>query len=433
LLLLASPRIVLRALGFAGLSVVGLDAWPARQSALTSYRQDNVQTLQLPHFEFAFPTRIVFGPGSVGQLGNLVKEYGGQRVLLVTDPGIIGAGHAQRAVTSLETAGLMVAQFDGVIENPTTATVDQCVAAARDAKIDFLVGLGGGSSIDTARGANFLLTGGGRMQDYWGVNKATKPMLPLIAVPTTAGTGSECQSFALISQEDTHVKMACGDHKAAAKVALLDPELTLTQPTSVAATTGVDCLAHAIESAVTTRRTPMSQMLSFEAFRLGREGIEGWLANPDDLSARGQALLGAALAGMAIENSMLGAAHAGANPLTTHHGVPHGQAVGIMLPTVVRYNSEVPEARTIYQRLIAHAGMSADDGTSSEAAERLACYLEDLLRLACLAQTLEGLKIRGADLELLATEAAAQWTAQFNPRPIDTDGFLRMYRSAATA
>jgi alcohol dehydrogenase len=326
----------------------------------------------------------------------------------------------------------MVAQFDGVIENPTTRTVDQCVAAARDAKIDFFVGLGGGSSIDTARGANFLLTGGGRMEDYWGVDKATKPMLPLIAVPTTAGTGSECQSFALISQEETHVKMACGDHKAAARVAVLDPQLTLTQPTWVAATTGVDCLAHAIESAVTKRRTPMSQMLSFEAFRLGREGIEGWLADPKDLLARGNALLGAALAGMAIENSMLGAAHAGANPLTTHHGVPHGQAVGIMLPSVVRYNSEVSEVRTIYQRLISHAGMAVGDGNASGASERLASYLEGLLERAGLSPALERLKIRDPDLELLAAEAAGQWTAQFNPRPIGTDGFLWIYSSVAT-
>ena len=133
-----------------------------------------------------------------------------------------------------------VARFERVTENPTTEVVDDCVAVARQEQSDFLVGLGGGSSMDTAKGCNFLLTNGGRMEDYWGVGKALRPMLPLIAVPTTAGTGSECQSFALIAHPQTHVKMACGDPKAAARVAILDPELTLTQPAALAAATGMD-------------------------------------------------------------------------------------------------------------------------------------------------------------------------------------------------
>ena len=153
--------------------------------------------------------------------------------MLVTDPGIVAAGHVQRAEKSLSAAGVHFARFDRIVENPTTEVVDACVAVARQEQIDFLVGLGGGSSMDTAKGCNFLLTNGGRMEDYWGVGKATKPMLPLIAIPTTAGTGSECQSFALITHPQTHVKMACGDPKAAARVAILDPELTLTQPPAV--------------------------------------------------------------------------------------------------------------------------------------------------------------------------------------------------------
>ena len=175
--------------------------------------------------------------------------------------------------------------------------------------------------MDTAKGCNFLLTNGGRMEDYWGVGKATRPMLPLIAIPTTAGTGSECQSFALITHPQTHVKMACGDPKAAARVAILDPELTLTQPPAVAAATGMDALSHAVETAVTRRRNPISQMLSREAFRLCARGLQAGLRAIRDghCDARGDVLLGAALAGMAIENSMLGAAHAAANPLTARY------------------------------------------------------------------------------------------------------------------
>src|SRR5262249_30269931 len=152
-------------------------------------------------------TRVVFGGDSIERVGELAREFGGRHALLVTDKGIVAAGHPARAIGFLEAAGLHVTTYDAVRENPTTLDVDRCVAVARESKIDLIIGLGGGSSMDTAKGCNFILTNGGRMQDYWGVGKATKPMLPLIAVPTTAGTGSECQSFALISNEETHQKM----------------------------------------------------------------------------------------------------------------------------------------------------------------------------------------------------------------------------------
>jgi len=144
-------------------------------------------------------TRMVFGLGTVDRLGNLTRGLSARRVLLVTDRGIVSAGHAERARRSLEAAGLSVVVFDQVIENPTTRCVENCREVAQAGGIDPIVGLGGGSRLDTAKGCNFLLTNGGRMHDYWGVGKATRPLLPLIAVPTTAGTGSECQSFALIT------------------------------------------------------------------------------------------------------------------------------------------------------------------------------------------------------------------------------------------
>ena len=158
--------------------------------------------------------------------------------------------------------------YDQARENPTTRDVDLCVAVAKQASVDTLVGLGGGSSMDTAKGCNFIVTNGGRMQDYWGVGKARQPMLPLIAIPTTAGTGSECQSAALIADEQTHQKMACLDPKVAARVALLDPALTLSQPPRVTACTGIDAIAHAIETAVTRKRNSLSLMYSHAAFRL---------------------------------------------------------------------------------------------------------------------------------------------------------------------
>src|SRR5262245_60540209 len=207
-------------------------------------------------------TRLVFGPNSVERVGELARELGAKRVLVVTDPGIVSAGHALRVEHSLQEAGLGTVVFDQVRENPTTRCVDHCLKIAKAAGIDTIIGLGGGSSMDTAKGCNFLLTNGGQMKDYRGYGKASKPMLPLIAIPTTAGTGSECQCSTLIADEHTHQKMACLDPKAAARVALLDPELTVSQPPRVTACTGIDAITHAVESAVTKKRNPLSLMYS---------------------------------------------------------------------------------------------------------------------------------------------------------------------------
>jgi alcohol dehydrogenase len=362
-------------------------------------------------------TRIVFGADTVERVGELARDFGVRRVLLVTDKGIAAAGHAGRAVGFLEAAGLQVAVFDEVRENPTSLDVDRCVEAAKREAIELIIGLGGGSSMDTAKGANFILTNGGRMQDYWGIGKATQPMLPLIAIPTTAGTGSECQSFALISDEETHQKMACGDTKAAAKIAILDPLLTVSQPARVTACTGIDALAHAVETAVTKKRNPLSAMYSREAFRLCFGAIERVLDDPRDLEARSRMQLGAAFAGTAIENSMLGAAHSAANPLTAHYGIVHGQAVGLMLPAVIAFNARDPEAHDRYLELAMIAGLPGIDDLIGE--------LDTILDAARMREGIAKLD-RGA-FPKLAAEAAQQWTASFNPRHIDARDFEELY------
>jgi alcohol dehydrogenase len=375
-------------------------------------------------------TRVVFGLNTIDRLGELARELFARRALVVTDAGIVAAGHVARACGALEAAGLEVVVFDGVRENPTTRDVDACLAVARSSSIDLLIGLGGGSSMDTAKGCNFLLTNGGRMQDYQGVGRAAREMLPLIAVPTTAGTGSECQSFALIADEETHQKMACGDPKAAARVALLDPILTVSQPRSVAACTGIDAIAHAVETAVTRRRNELSQLYSREAFRLTMNHLPRVLADPGDLEARARMLLGAAFAGTAIEHSMLGAAHSAANPLTARFGVIHGQAVGMMLPHVVRCNAEQPDIRQAYRELAVAAGLERPDASSEEAVAALASRLEEALALAGMPSSLADCGVREESLPALAAEAAAQWTAQFNPREVSAEDFEALYRAA---
>lgn len=376
-------------------------------------------------FDFAPRTRIVFGAGSLEQLGALVAELRGRRVLLVTDPGIVRAGHVDRVERLLADRGLECSRFEGVVENPSESTVQACADFARERNADLIVGLGGGSSLDTAKGCNFLLADGGRMRDYWGIGKVRGRMLPLIAIPTTAGTGSECQSFALISHEETHAKMACGDRKATAAVAVLDPELTRTQPPRVAACTGIDALAHALESAVARRAGPISQMLSREAFANISAGLPGVFCDGDDLDARGRLLLGASLAGLAIENSMLGAAHASANPLTARYGTTHGQAVAWMLPAVIRFNGAEPSATAEYRRLLRSAGFECDE----EPAETLARLVEDFVAMVGLAESPEHVAANEADWQTLATEAATQWTGQFNPRALCQVDFAELYRT----
>lgn len=385
------------------------------------------QDWELPAFDHQPRTRIVFGEGCIGRIGDLVRELGGRRVLLVTDPGIVRAGHAEAIRDRLLDAAPEVELFGRARENPDTSSVQECVEAARAFEPDLLVGLGGGSAMDTAKACNFLLTNGGGMKDYWGVGKARNPMLPFVAVPTTAGTGSECQSAALITDPETHQKMACLDPKAAARVALLDPDLTLSQPAGVTACTGVDALAHAIETAVTARRNALSRMYSMEALRLMAPSILRVLARPDDRAARGSMLLGASFAGCAIEASMLGAAHAAANPLTARFGVVHGMAVGLMLPSVIRFNGADTRVADAYADLCAGAGVAR---AADSAAEGLARWVEQVLSAAGMPASLAEVGVQEDCLPALALEAARQWTASFNPRAAGPEDFHELYRNA---
>jgi alcohol dehydrogenase len=392
----------------------------------TATKERNLGLGTLTRFDFHAPTRVVFGAGALGRLGELARELGDTRVLLVTDPGLEEAGHPQRAMASLQEAGLEVFLFDGVEENPSDRHVEAGVAFARPLDIDLIVSVGGGSSMDCAKGINFLLTNGGRMADYKGFGKAARPMLPSIGVPTTAGTGSEAQSYALIADEKSHMKMACGDRKAAFHVAILDPEVTISQPPRVTAVTGIDALSHAVESYVTARRNHVSQMFAREAWQLLEANFEKVLREPNNVEARGGMQLGAFLAGTAIENSMLGAAHAGANPLTAHYGITHGLAVGILLPHVVRFNAAA--VGPLYGELTEQADLR--NGDPGLAGEVLAGRLADLMHAAGLPTRLKDCGVSRGILPVLADEAAQQWTARFNPRPVTDADLLRLYEAA---
>ena len=381
----------------------------------------------LADFEFRPGPRLAVGPGRLAELGRLVRELGGSRVLLTSDRGVIEAGHVAAATESLADATIEPLIFSTFGENPSSAEVEEGTAVARDFAPDLLVGLGGGSSMDMAKGINFLLSCGGRMQDYKGRGTATGPLLPSIGVPTTAGTGSETQSFALITDSDTGLKMACGDPAAGFRVAILDVNLTLTQPRSLVAIGGIDAVAHAVESAVCLAATPASRLFSREAWRLLATHLPTVLGPDTSIEARAAVQWAAALAGLAIENSMLGAAHALANPLTAAYGLTHGRAVGLLLPHVVRFNA--PVVGSLYADLLAAAG----DGSVSPSAagDSLAARLTAMLVTGDLPVSLASAGIPAADVETLAAAAAEQWTAGFNPRRVTPTDLARLYEAAA--
>jgi alcohol dehydrogenase len=375
-------------------------------------------------FDCQLRTRVIFAVDSLSRVGQVARDVGTTRALLVSDAGIAATGHVDRAEALLRDAGIVPFRFHDFDSNPDSRIVEAGRIFAAASHIDGIVAIGGGSSLDCAKGINFVLTNGGHIREYRGYGKASRAMLPMIGVPTTAGTGSDAQSYALISDAETHAKMACGDPKAAFRVAILDPVLTVTQPREVTAIAGFDAISHAVESYVTANRTPVSDLFAREAWRLLDAHYERVLTEPNDVDARGAMLFGSHAAGIAIEQSMLGATHACANPLTARYGTTHGVAIGVMLPPVVRWNASHTANR--YRDLLHLSGLEPDETP----AERLAARLETLANFGGLPTALRGVGVVKNDLPALAADAATQWTGIFNPRPFDGAGALELYEKA---
>lgn len=339
----------------------------------------------------------------------------GQTPLLITDRGMTDAGQVDVVWNSLAAAGLEPIVVDEVTENPTTEWVEATAGRLRDEPIDSLVALGGGSVLDAAKGLHLLLTQGGKMADYWGYVETSEPMWPSVAIPATAGTGSEAQAYAVLSHPESGRKMACGAAGARYSAVLLDPSILATAPPAIAAAAALDALSHAVESLVSRAATPTSRTLSLLAWHLLEPAWEEALAGSE--SALGRMALGAHLAGAAIEQSMLGAAHAAANPLTARCGVRHGVAVGLLLPAVVRFNGADSEVASRYEAL--------------GGAATLAARLQEIGRSLGLPDGLGALGVeagRWAELAALATE---EWTGTYNPRPLTASDFEELYRGVA--
>jgi len=364
-------------------------------------------------------TRVLAGPGILADLGGIVAGTGARRVLLVGDRGVADAGHVRRAGDFLEAAGLAVEPFTDAESQPTSDGVERAARRLANGTRDLIVAVGGGSVLDTAKALNLLLAGGGSIEDYWGSGRARGSLLPAIGVPATAGTGSEAQSYAVIARSVDGRRMACGDRRARFHTVLLDPEVVATAPAPVAAAAGLDAVSHALESWVSLRRTPVSSLYAREAWRLLSNHLAGHLADPGDRRHAAAALFAAHLAGAAIEQSMLGAAHAAANPLSARHGVVHGVAVALTLPAVVRWNAAA--VGDLYEEL------------EAEGAEALARRVEALRLAAGLPVSLSEVGVPPTSIPELARLACEEWTGTFNPRPMSDGDFEEVYQQIHAA
>ena len=361
--------------------------------------------------------QVIRGPGTLDALTE-ITELVGSKVLLVSDAGLQGAGHAERAGSFLSVRAAQVTRHLDVSPNPTAVDVAACVAAAHSA--DAIVAIGGGSVMDVAKLAALIKDTGRALKTHVGHHDTRRGATHLTLIPTTAGTGSEAQAAAIVSDAESHTKMACLAPGLSADVVLLDPKLTLSCPHEVTAAAGLDTITHAVEVLVTTRATAKSDALARSAFARAQAALPKVLANPTDLEARADMQLAAYDAGHAIAHSMLGAAHAAGNALTARFGTPHGFAVGEMLPLVVAYNAQDAAIAERYASLAHTAGL----GRSVEA---LIARLDELISLALPART----TLAKEDLGPLSIEAASQWTGTFNPRPIDSAGFEALFGALA--
>jgi alcohol dehydrogenase len=289
-------------------------------------------------FTFQVIPRVDYGAGVANTVGERAKELGIKKALVVGDPGMRKAGAMGKMVESLNAAGIKTAEFDGVEGNPKVANVEHGLVAFTNEQCDGLVAVGGGSPMDTAKAIGIVSTNGGSIRDYEGLHKVGKPLPPIIAVPTTAGTASEVSMWSVITDPDRHYKMSIASIFQAPKVALVDPLMTMSMPPAITAATGMDALTHAIEAYVSRFQEPLSDALAEAAIKLIGESLRTATVNGDDLEARDKMMQASLMAGIAFNNSGVGNAHALAMPLGGYYNVPHGVANAILLPPTMEYN-----------------------------------------------------------------------------------------------
>ncbi|UCF84624.1 MAG: iron-containing alcohol dehydrogenase [Desulfobacteraceae bacterium] len=378
---------------------------------------------------FRTPPRIVMGPGAIGQIAKEVSELKAERVLFVTDKGIIGAGLIQPAQEALEKSEIKYAVFDGVESDPRYEIVADCLDMIRQENADLVIGFGGGSPIDIAKAGAIMATNEGTIADFFGVDMIPKPGLPTLIVPTTAGTGSEATPIAILSDEGEKLKKGIVSPYLMPSVAVIDPELTLGLPPDITAFTGTDALIHAIEAYTSVNATDMTDILAFRAMELLYENIRTAYANGNNLEARSCMMEGSLLAGIAFANAGVTAVHAFAYPIGAEFHIPHGVANTMMLSHVMRFNllGNVPKFAEIADAFSLPTQGMDDLGaveTAIDAIERLA---EDLR----VPRHLADFGITEKDIPELA-EGAMKVTRLLanNPRTMTLEDAKEIYKAA---
>ncbi|GLS30032.1 Alcohol dehydrogenase, class IV [Mesorhizobium albiziae] len=382
-------------------------------------------------FTFNTTASLVFEAGSSRRLGDIAGKKLGGKVLFVTDPGLRRLGLCDPALASLKAIGIEVTVFDAVEADPSLATLIKAVDLGRTAGATGVAGFGGGSSLDVAKLAALLLGSNENLDDAWGVANARGPRLPLVLVPTTAGTGSEVTPVSIITV-GAEEKRGVSSSVILPDIAVLDPELTLGLPPAISAATGVDAMVHAIEAyaSKSANNNPLSKMLAKQALRLLGANIETAVFDGGNIEARGAMLLGSMLAGQAFANSPVAAVHALAYPIGGTFHVPHGLSNALVLPHVLRFN--MTDAAHLYAEIAADAfpALSREEGTQG----RCAAFIEelaDLSRRLGLQTRLRDVKIGQEHLEKMAADAMKQTRLLVNnPRAVSQADALAIYRAA---
>lgn len=381
-------------------------------------------------FIFNTSPSIQFGPGLLSQLGEIVNASIGNRVLLVTDPGMMATGMVERALTALKNANVEVTLFSDVQADPPEAVILQATQIAIDCGAEGVIGLGGGSSLDVAKLVALLAYGTEKLADAYGIGNAKGPRLPLILVPTTAGTGSEVTPISIVTT-GTNEKMGVVSPVILPDIALLDPELTLGLPAHITAATGIDAMVHAIEAYASTsaNNNPLSRNLATEALRLMGAALETAVHDGGNIQARSDMLLGSMLAGQAFANSPVAAVHALAYPLGGHFHIPHGLSNALVLPYVLRFNTKV--APTPYAEMAPFAFPELAKLQGQERAEAFCDAMAGLSKKCGLQQTLREMDIPRDFLPKLASDAMNQSRLLMNnPRNVTEADALAIYEAA---
>jgi len=378
-------------------------------------------------FSFVLPTKVVYGPGCLPQLMDELKSHGGTRPLVVTDKGVVNAGILTKITGLLDSAGVEYLVFDGVEANPKDVNVEAGAQAARDFGADCLIAVGGGSPIDCAKSIGVLLAhNADKIKKYEGKTAATEPLPLMITVPTTSGTGSELTFSSVITDTKNKYKMTIKSPFTAAKVAICDPELTLSVPASVTAATGMDALTHAIEAYTATCSEPISDAVALYAIELIYGSLLQAVEHGDDLNARSSMLMGSMLAGIAFSHSDVASVHCVAESLGGIYDLPHGTCNAIFLPHVMEYS--MPCCQEKYARVAKAMGFSFE--SDEEGAKLAVSAVQKLAKDVKLPLFSDLSGVSPADFDLLADMSVKNISTESNPRPMNKQDYLNVLQMA---